>query len=96
MKRDYNLTNAVIKVEWLKKYSDENYGILNRSLDVNAMIEAGIDEIRVLGNMPHSYAFGQPHRFHFRLILEGGLTQDLYLEQLRELVEKVYQQKDLV
>jgi len=95
MTKDYTLQGFKVKTEMFREISDKNYSRLNRNLDVDTLLKCGYDELEVLEQIIHSHAGGQPCRNHFRMIMrtKGGdvVTQDIWLEQLRDLVDKVYE-----
>lgn len=82
----------------LKHISNENYNKLNRSIDVDVLLDNHPDMIGVLSpfHITHDHAFGKPVETHYRLVinevmLAGGetinltLTQDITAEQMEQI-----------
>lgn len=82
----------------LKHISNENYNKLNRSIDVDVLLDTYPDMIGVLSpfHITHEHAFGEPVASHYRLfineiMLAGGetanisLTQDITAEQMEQI-----------
>lgn len=83
MKRQEN--RLFIPFELLKKFSDENFNNLNRSVDVDELLNIYPNIVGVLSSLQleHQDTFGDTSEAHYRYVIDGILVKDsddTYLE----------------
>jgi len=88
-----------IPIELLEEFSNQNYGKLNRSIDVELLKDKHPNISGVLSpyHLDHYQAFGEDVEEHYRLLIDSvlvdetivpmSLSQDITKEQMKVLLE---------
>jgi hypothetical protein len=82
-KYDSNITNRILKLSprtfsysQLSKISDDNFCVLNRSIDMSAFNNNDVFEL--YPRMEHNHAFGKPVNAHLRTLVKK-LNEPMWL-----------------
>ena len=76
-----------VPIKLMKEISDKNHNVLNRSIDVERLLEhiPDLTHLTCIGYMNHHHAFGEQVKAHFRILCElpngHPVIQDMWKEQ---------------